>query len=662
MKKLISVLLTIAMLFSNIALAAVTLSDLLEKGGNYAVNGEFDKAEATFEIALKMEPENVRVYEAIKHMCILKGDLEGALRALDTALEYAPGEGEIYLEKAKILYQIGNTYDAEQALLYAEICGEEPDDSLLELAVNAYYKSGEFEKAISAYENLSKGTADESLTQVYESALILTGQKEKALSLGFSLPENANAELAEVIDGKKTISLEPVEFPDILSYPVYMSKNVYEQWKKAFPDANLFNMPTEDNGNRIKFSDHTLESFVLYEASDGVHEEIWPVEPRFIDISPDMNTYLYSVSYVNSFALDEKFRYCRMYFLVKDEEATVLMLNIDRSGMADNKLLESQSFSWFAPSGFYADETSAIWSKDGRYRATFAESEYLDYYFVPVHGRLPEDYSDVFILADMETGELTPIFLPKDASIVAGFDMTSENLFYIEYYDEKQEAGYAEALKKYCIETGETEILYMHEAPVDLEYRSELCISENDTVISEIGYSESDFGGHMKYTKTEQGWTFEYALDEYDESDVVYRGNYHYSAQSDIGIYECSTGSVLAGSFLSIGSDTQPTPGYDHLVFLPGDADEAFIRPASQMTHRAEGVPGYYSVDSVAMSPDGYYALVSYGQNICVLDLRTLRFSEVLLPSEGFNTLYSITWCDNKIILNHFNLFSLTIE
>ena len=91
MKKLISVLLTIAMLFSNIALAAVTLSDLLEKGGNYAVNGEFDKAEAAFEIAMKMEPENVRVYEAIKHMCILKGDLEGALRALDTALEYAPG-------------------------------------------------------------------------------------------------------------------------------------------------------------------------------------------------------------------------------------------------------------------------------------------------------------------------------------------------------------------------------------------------------------------------------------------------------------------------------------------------------------------------------------------------------------------------------------------
>lgn len=657
MKKLISVLLTIAMLFSNIALAAVTLSDLLEKGGNYAVNGEFDKAEATFEIALKMEPENIRVYEAIKHMCILKGDFEGALRALDTALEYAPGEGEIYLEKAKILYQMGNTYDAEQALLYAEVCGYEADDSFLELAMNAYYKSGEFEKVILAYEQLSKGAADESLTQTYMSALILTGQEEKALSLGLSISESADSEISEAIKNKKTISLKPIEFPDILSFPVYMSKNVYEQWKKTFPDANLFSMPTEDAGIYIKFSGCTLESFVLSQASDRV---TCPVEPRFIDVSPDMDTYLYSVSYAN-FAYDENFPEWRMYFLVKDEKATVIMLNLDRSLMADNDFLGSQTFSWFAPSGFYSDEASAIWSKDGRYRATWVRAHYIEYYLAWIEG-YPEDYSDIFMLADMETGELTPIFLPKDASIDAGFDMMSENLFYIEYYDQKQEAGYAEALKKYCLETGETEILYMHEDPVDLEYRSDLCISENDTVISEIGYSESDFGGHMKYTKTEQGWTFEYALDEYDESDVVYRGNYHYSAQSDIGIYECSTGSVLAGSFLSIGSDTQPTPGYDHLVFLPGDADKAFILPVSKMTHRAEGVPGYYDVQSVAMSPDGYYALISHGQNICVLDLRTLRFSEVLLPSEGFNTLYSITWCDNKIILNHFNLFSLTIE
>lgn len=661
MKKLISVLLAIAMLISSIAFGEVSFSELLAKGGNYAVNGEFEKAEAAFEIAMKMEPENIRVYEAIGHMCILKGDFEGALRALDTALSYAPGEGELYLEKAKILYQTGDTLEAERALLYAEVCGYEADDSLLNTAINAYYKSGDFDKVISMYEQLSKGAADESLTQAYVSALILTGQKEKALSLGLSLPENANQEIAEAIDGKKTISIKPVEFPNILSCPVYMSKNVYEQWKKAFPDANIFNMPTEDDGNRIKFSGHTLESFVLSQSSDG---EIRPVEPRFIDISPDMNTYLYSVFYVNPFALDEKFIYCKMYFLVKDEEATVLMLNIDRSGMADNELLESQSFSWFAPSGFYSDIDLAIWSKDGRCRATFARSEYLDCFFTPQYGRRPEDYSDIFMIADMETGELIPIFLPEDTSIVAGFDMTSENLFYIEYYDEKQEAGYAQALKKYCMETGETEILYTHENPVDLEYLSDLCISENDTVISAIGRSGADFGGRAIYTKTEQGWTYEYALDEYDESDVVYRADYHYSAQSDIGIYECGTGSVLAGNFLSIGSDTQPMPGFGHLVFLPRDADEAFTLPVSQMTHRAEGVPGYYSVGSVAMSPDGYYALVGIDNYdmMFVLDLCTLKFTEVLLTGDELETSYSTTWRDNNIILNNHTLFSLTIE
>ena len=99
MKKLISVLLAIAMLISSIAFGEVSFSELLAKGGNYAVNGEFEKAEAAFEIAMKMEPENIRVYEAIGHMCILKGDFEGAIRALDTALSYAPHNGIEYAVK-----------------------------------------------------------------------------------------------------------------------------------------------------------------------------------------------------------------------------------------------------------------------------------------------------------------------------------------------------------------------------------------------------------------------------------------------------------------------------------------------------------------------------------------------------------------------------------
>lgn len=640
MKKLISVLLTIAMLFSNIALAAVTLSDLLEKGGNYAVNGEFDKAEATFEIALKMEPENIRVYEAIKHMCILKGDLEGALRALDTALEYAPGEGELYLEKAKILYQMGNTYDAEQALLYAEVCGEEPDDSFLELAVNAYYKSGEFEKAISAYENLSKDTADEILMQAYMSALILTGQKEKALSLGFSLPENTNSEIAEAIDGKKTISLEPVEFPDISSFPVHMSKNVYEQWKKAFPDAYLFNIPTEDAGNRIKFSGCTLESFVLSEAEitrRGTKTSISLTDvTKFIGISPSGDTYLYS--FYAGFALNESLMLRNLYVLVKDDEATVIMLDIDQSGIANTDLLKSQIFNIFAQGGFGYDRSSAVWSKDGRYL---------------INGSVN------LLLCDTETGECTAVLSSNRVDIYACFDKTCENLFFVEAYRQKQETGYAAALKKYCIKTGETEILYTHEDPVT--YRRGLYLSDNDMVISAIGWPASDYYGQVIYTKTAQGWTFEYT-----GSDVVHWSNYHYSDHSGIGIYECHTEADALGSFLSIGSDTQPTPGYDHLVFLPRDADEAFTLPVSQMTRRAEGVPRFYGVESVAMSPDGYYALVAVdrGSAMYVLDLRTLKFSEVFLPSEEFDatSLSSTSWLGNNTILINKTLFSLTID
>lgn len=678
MKKLISVLLTIAILFSNIALAAVTLSDLLEKGGNYAVNGEFDKAEVAFEIAMKMEPENVRVYEAIKHMCILKGDFEGALRALDTALEYAPGEGEIYLEKAKILYQMGNTYDAEQALLYAEVCGEAPDDEIWISAYNAYYAQGEYERVIQAAQNMS----DKALTEIdvdkFTRALIRTGQLERARSLGLINDGLKDAYFEDAIENGRTLSLVPAEPENIPDYPVFISLDIYNQQNGESSESGdmLLCEPAED-GKRVKLTEEGNQTLF--------GGEITMEDAFVISTSPSGDIRLYNINSITC--------------IVKDGEIMPIALNEKRSAPLDEEGMKNASRALTRLHGGRAEQNGIVWSKDERYFVLTFPQEYL---------MSMRAYDLMFV--DAETGDFivancTPKRIKQEGfehAHLAVFDDAGENIFYYAFVNDGEDREYKSALKKYNIETGSTETLCGY-ADRDICFPRLHLTADHEIRGIYTPNTVRDNVSLVSFRETADGWTYE--KEAFDEISW-YQNARGYFADESSGMEDVFYWTNGTMGYLTVANEKLDAPGHNSMILLPVNGNHAYTGdvPSDEGVMTEEFINafgGYFAfgrgdkeamarypapecmnVLEMTLSPDGYYALlvVQYPEfaegnaeytiktGLCLLDLQTLEYSMIEMPEDvrPIDTSSSdMLWNErNEIILPtaSWTLYKLTIE
>ena len=128
MKRILSLILALCLMLPGLALAQ-SVDDMLIKGNDFVAGGDYASAAISYDIAQKLAPNDVRVMAAQACLKALQGDHDGALAAIDAALALEPANGELYLVKAEVLKQAGNTAEAELALAYARVCGAETPDT-----------------------------------------------------------------------------------------------------------------------------------------------------------------------------------------------------------------------------------------------------------------------------------------------------------------------------------------------------------------------------------------------------------------------------------------------------------------------------------------------------------------------------------------------------
>ena len=676
MKKLFSALLVLAVLISNVALAGMSFNELLVKGGNYAVNGEFEKAEAAFEIAIKMEPENIRVYDAIKHMCLLKGDLEGALRALDTALEYAPGEGELYFEKANILYQMDEVQEAEKMLLYAEVLGEEPDDEIWISAYNAYYEQGEYERVIEAFESMSDAALTVIDMEKYTRALIRTGQYNLAQALSLIQARSKDVVLQDAIESGKKLSLVPADMENVLDYPIFVSLDICNQLNlENSGSENALLYEIAEDGKRVKLTEEGKKTLF-----DG---EIDMEDVFVINTSPSGYIRLYSI---NGIAC-----------IVKNGKIMPIGLNEKRSVPLDEGGVKYASRALSRLHGCKAEQNGIIWSKDERcFVLSFP------------NGAVNMAYVYDLMFVDTETGDFivansTPKKIMQEGfeyAHLAVFDDAGENIYYYAFVNEGEDCEYSSALKKYNIDTGSTETLFrLEEREI---YYPKLHLTENQEIKGIYSPRIVDEnGGLISFRETSDGWIYE--KEAFDEiSGYQSPSGYSASENSGMEVVFCRIRGIMG--YLTVANENLDAPGHNCMILLPVNGNQAYageipseesinskefkyawggyLLPGVTESTLAVPAPEFMNVLEMTMSPDGYYALlvVQYPESkdnesgytietgLCVLDLQTFKYTMIEVPEdEALESVksFDMLWNEkNEIILPtaSWTLYTLSIE
>ena len=677
MKKLLSLCMILSLLLSHIAFAGTSLETLLENGGTYAVNGEFQKAEAAFDIALKLAPGDIRVYSALKHMYLLKGDLKSALEALDTAVSLAPSEGELYLEKAKILFDLGRINEAEQALVYAEVLDSYlySDASLWKSAFCAYYENDNYNKVIDAYRilvNNGYSPAEEDL-QKLKRALILTGQTAEAEKMGLISLGEKDTILEGAIQSGKKISLVPAEKESLRDYPVFMSLEAYNLMCEEYPGEAPVLEPADD-GLRVKIPEE-YKSEIFGDEADL--ENLSPIA-----VSPSGNARLY-------FFEDNP-------FLVKNKEITLIAPNKQRSAPL-GETGEKQMYQAIRYLSNSPERNGIVWSKDEQYfilsypMRTLQAANYLDLMFVDAK-------TGDFILANRT---------PKSGGdegfegvLFACFDDEGENIYYIAFVSPSTHE-FTNMLKKYNIETGTVESLCGYEKR-DIHYPGMYFTEYNTIKAIFTPISVNQNAGVIEFKGTDDGWTYE--KDEFSAS-CRYQSprEYHLSENSGMEVALSKINNTIG--YLSVRNQELGAPGMDQMILLPVGENQGYAKSVAEEMFGAEApidpddmtltqdferawagyfanasstkntsqptysAPKYISVQNMILSPDGYFALmlISYPEinpdydmlytikpGLCLIDLETLRFTQIELP-EGItlsNNNIGFVWNqENEIML-----------
>ena len=183
MKKFFSFLLCLILLCATLPAFALTYEELLQKAEEYIESGDYGKAFACYDMAIKNEPEKPDAMIAEGNLYLQTGRYPEAYASAESALSLDSTIQEGWLLRCRIDIAIGDTEAFESDSLYAEICGV--DLTQYSAAIGRMYaSSGQNEKALSYFTNLPVDSLDESLKKIYAQVLISTGNRDKAVELG----------------------------------------------------------------------------------------------------------------------------------------------------------------------------------------------------------------------------------------------------------------------------------------------------------------------------------------------------------------------------------------------------------------------------------------------------------------------------------------------
>ena len=592
----------------------------------------------------------------------------------------APADGSLYLEKARLLYITDNLSNVEQVLRYAEICSAQPDEELLLEAAQAYFRAGQYEKVIELCENQSSETLRlqaaracdrtgqyeraielfETLpdtvwrngyASAYTRALLRSGNPERAQALGLTSIQEKDEALAAAIADGKSLRLVPTQetLIDSLSTLPVFSSNTFAEENREAAEAEGFRFTPSGDGLRTRISD-TLSAL----DSDS--------SARLLSVSPSGNAFLIDLGGIAA--------------IVRNEEITVLTINRSRGAQNEYADLTYRRIENRSP--FPSEPDSFCWSPDERYiTMTFIQKPLINAQFMDL------------LLADTRTGDIflaeaTPkrlISLGALTATTACFDETGKYVYYLVYGSVAD--GARCGLKRYCLETGEAELLRAVSGA--FFYYPQLSVDKNGVVRAITDDNKQDRHlGVITFTNVDGRWksevrSFPNPLASQSPRRYYRSENSGYELFLSKGYIQSSEIGAYDMNYLTFYNETLGTGSDANAIRLPvdGSGQAESMEISEYLSAIAQRTLEQPNIQQAALSPDGYSALIlaAYHGTVvcCILDLDTLVCRRVEFPEDAqpdlISTVQSFTtlsWLEDGTILipsgNTGNLFKLSIE
>ncbi len=678
MKRILALLLALSLLCVP-ALGDETNS-MLEKAEAFAAAGDLESAYICLDIAQKLSPNDPAVLRGFARLYSAEANYESALKFIEEALALAPADGSLYLEKARLLYISDNLSEAEQVLRYAEICSAQPDEELLLEAALAYFRAGmyekvielcenqasdalrlqaaracdragQYERAVKIFETLPDAVWRNGCASAYAHALLRSGNLERAQALGLTSIQEKDEALAAAIADGKSLRLVPAQetLIDSLSGMPVFSSNAFAEENREAAEAEGFHFTPSGDGLRTRISD-TLSALDLDSSA------------RLLSVSPSGSAFLIDLGGIAA--------------IVRNEEITVLTINRGRG--AQNEFAD-QTYKYIEDRpAFPTEPDSFCWSPDERcITMTFIKKTLINGQFMDL------------LLADTRTGDIflaeaTPKKIRIDGALTATtacFDETGRYVYYLVYGHVAENAR--SGLKRYCLETGETELLCTVSGT--FFYYPQLSVDGNGVVRAITDDNKQDRHlGVITFTNVDGRWKSEvrsfpnplalqsprrYYRSENSGYELFLSNGYVQS--SEIGAHDMN--------YLTFYNETLGTGSDANAILLPvdGSGQAESMEISEYLSAIAQRTLEQPNVQQAALSPDGYSALIlaAYKNSTvcCILDLDTLVCRRVEFPEDAqpdpVSIEYSFTtlsWLEDGTILipsgHTGKLFKLSIE
>lgn len=672
MKRILALILALSLLCMP-ALGDET-GGMLEKAEAFVAAGDLESAYICLDIAQKLSPNDPAVLRGFARLYSAEANYESALKFIEEALALAPADGSLYLEKARLLYITDNLSNAEQVLRYAEICSAQPDEELLLEAAQAYFRAGQYEKvielcenqssdalrlqaaracdragqyerAVKIFETLPDAVWRDEYTSIYARALLRSGNPERAQALGLTSIQEKDEALAAAIADGKSLRLVPAQetLIDSLSGMPVFSSNAFAEENREAAEAEGFHFTPSGDGLRTRISD-TLSALDL------------DSNARLLSVSPSGRALLIDLGGIAA--------------IVRNEEITVLTIN--RSRGAQNEFAD-QTYKYIEDRpAFPTEPDSFCWSPDERYiTMTFLRRTLMNMQFMDL------------LLADTRTGDIflaeaTPKKIRIDGALTATtacFDETGRYVYYLVYGHVAENAR--SGLKRYCLETGETELLCTVSGT--FFYYPQLSVDGNGVVRAITDDNKQDRHlGVITFTNVDGEWKSE--VRSFPNPLALQSPRRYY--RSENSGYELFLSLEIREhdmNYLTFYNETLGTGSDANAILLPvdGSGQAESMEIGEYLSAIAQRTLEQPHVQQVTLSPDGYSALIlaAYNRSVvcCIIDLDTLVCRRVEFPEDAqpdlISTVQSFTtlsWLEDGTILipsgNTGNLFKLSIE
>lgn len=585
---------------------AEEMETMLSRGQEYEAAGEYQKAFASYELAIRIAPDAEAPYLAIARLHLTLGEAEEALQATDRLLFSAPTSGKAWLLQMEIHLQLEDPAEAESDALYAEVCGEEIPSALLAELGELWLQKSDAAKAVAAFERAELDLLDEEQREAYQKALVSTGNQEKAQELSRMQSGQRDTVLDAAFERGTPRLTEISLWPGELSgYEVGVSTAFWEaQPQEAKEQFSAVRQGGEDGLIYVSVPDEDMRYF---------RENAAPVS-----ISPDGG--------VTLFRLDDQL------FALRGKTLITLSKAENRGAADEYSKLDFYINKYL---GRLPGEEGTVWSPDGRYavmtsyRATMMNMQLLD----PVI--LDTWRGEIFLAATYPR----KIFDGGSGTVQARFDRSGRYLYYTLYGKTYEESV---ALMRYDLETGEN-ILCCNDAeriawPGLWELADGRWINLKCTTGADDAYN-----GLNVYTPADGEWT-NVPRDFSASGNTVYPVSLQYSDLSGEALVLARLWNLEGRCMVRVrpGADFEGMDAYWAIEDLNGPAaariDPAAFAVEDRETLAAQLQQDYAEIRYLRLSPDGNYALIYAVQNytcaFLLLRLSDMALCQVDVPEE----------------------------